>query len=535
MPVEERARALYPDFVAHEVEVPDWRLEDVLRRSAGQFPDQRALIFYQRHWTYREFLADAQHFARALQDRGLKEGDRVALMLPNCPQYAIGYYGVLMAGGVVAQVNPLSVERELQYLLEDSGATMIIALDQVLPRVLAVQGATVIERVLGVSLGGTVALEGVEDFWEVLRSASSDIPEAPVGDNQAVAVLQYTGGTTGRSKGAMLTHRNLVANLVQILAYNPQGMAMGGESFLSVIPLFHIYGVECCLNLCVFMGGKLVLLPRFDVTEVLETIRDQHVTLWPGVPTMYVALLQRPDVSEYGVDSIRICNSGSAPMPVELMERFETMTGAAILEGYGLSETSPVTHTNPYWGVRKPGTVGLPMPSTEYRVVDPNTGKDLEPGALGEIWVRGPQVMKGYWNRPDETQAALVDGGWFRTGDLGSYDEEGYLSIMDRLKDLIIASGYNVYPREIEELLYQHPDIVEAVVVGAPDAYRGETVRAVIVPRPGSGLTVEQLNEYLARNLAAYKRPKMIEFRDSLPKSAVGKILRRVVRDEKRS
>ncbi len=532
MPVEERARALYPDFIAHEVEVPDWRLEDVLRRSANQFADQDALVFYHRHWTYREFLHDAQRCARALQDRGLKEGDRVALMLPNCPQYAISYYGVLMAGGVVAQVNPLSVERELQYLLEDSGASMIVALDQVLPRVAAVRAATPIDGVIGVGLKGTVAADGVEDFWEVLRSASSDIPEPPTADNQAVAVLQYTGGTTGRSKGAMLTHRNLVANLIQLHAYTPDGMSLGSETFLGVIPLFHIYGVECVLNLCVYMGGRLVLLPRFDVTEVLEAIRDQHPTLWPGVPTMYVALLQRPDVSEYGVDSIRLCNSGSAPMPKELLERFEDTTGAAILEGYGLSETSPVTHTNPYWGVRKPGTVGLPLPSTEYRVVDPNTGADLGPGELGEIWIKGPQVMKGYWNRPEETQASLVDGQWFRTGDLGSYDEDGYLAIMDRLKDLIIASGYNVYPREIEEILYQHPDVVEAVVVGAPDSYRGETVRAVIVPRTGSGLTVELLNEYLARNLAAYKRPKMIEFRDSLPKSAVGKILRRVVRDE---
>ena len=532
MPVEERARALYPEFVPHEVEVPDWRLEDVLRRAADQFPDQDALVFYQRHWTYRQFLADVRRLARALQDRGLQEGDRVALMLPNCPQYAIGYYGVLMAGGIVAQVNPLSVERELQYLLEDSGASMIVALDQVLPRVAAVQAMTRLSRVIGVSLMGKVSTEGVEDFWEVLASAASDVPRPPSGDNRTVAVLQYTGGTTGRSKGAMLTHRNLVANLWQIHAFNPQGMAIGGEVFLGVIPLFHIYGVECVLNLCVFVGGKMVLLPRFDVAEVLETIRDQHVTLWPGVPTMYVALLQRPDVSEYEVHSIRICNSGSAPMPIELMERFEQTTGAAILEGYGLSETSPVTHTNPYWGVRKPGTVGLPVPSTQYRVVNPNTGEDLGPGELGEIWIKGPQVMKGYWNRPEETEATLVDGQWFRTGDLGSYDEAGYLSIMDRLKDLIIASGFNVYPREIEEVLYQHPDVVEAVVVGAPDAYRGETVRAVIVPRAGSGLTEDALNAYLSHNLAAYKRPKMIEFRDSLPKSAVGKILRRVVRDE---
>lgn len=532
MGIEERSRALYPADVPVTIDIPAWRVQDLLRESAERHPDHEALVFYSHHWTYAELWQAVRRFAAALQAGGLQAGDRVALMLPNCPHYVMAYYGTLLAGGIVTQMNPLLVERELQALLEDSGSTVMVAFEPLLPRVLTVKAQTPLRRVIGVSFDGSAARDGVEDFMAMLMASAPDL-QPVAGSPEDVAVLQYTGGTTGRPKGAMLTHRNLVANVLQSYHFSKSGMTVGEETALVVIPLFHVYGMTVGMNLGVFLAGKMVLLPRFEMGEVLHAIQEHHITLFPGVPTMYVGLLQVPDVDTYGVSSIRICNSGSAPMPMELMDRFEQRTGATILEGYGLSEASPVTHSNPYFGTRKPGTVGIAFPSTECRIVHPATGEDVAPGELGELLIRGPQVMKGYWNRPEDTAAALTPDGWLHTGDLASYDEEGYVSIMDRLKDLIIASGYNVYPREIEEVLYQHPDVVEAVVVGAPDAYRGETVRAVIVPRPGSGLTVDALEAYLRENLAAYKRPKIIEFREALPKSAVGKILRRVVRDER--
>lgn len=532
MGIEERSRKLFPPSVPSTIEVPPWRVEDLLKQAQDKYPEYSAISFYGKTWTYRELWQDARRFARALQDRGVNAGDRVALMLPNCPQFVIAYFGTLIAGGVVTQLNPLLVVRELEALLADSESTVIVAFEGTLDAVASVRDRTRLEQVIGVSLSGTVSAPGVEDFEIVLSSATAD-PAPVLGSANDLAALQYTGGTTGRSKGAMLTHRNLVANVLQVSVFAADSVVVGEEVMLAVIPLFHVYGMTVAMNYGVYLAAKMVLLPRFDLGEVLTSIKSHGVTLFPGVPTMYVALLQAPNLADYGVSSIRMCNSGSAPMPVELMGRFEERTGATIMEGYGLSESSPVTHSNPFWGTRKPGTVGIAAPSTECRIVDPEGGRDVEPGELGELWIRGPQVMKGYWKRPTETAETLLPDGWLRTGDVASYDEDGYVSIVDRLKDLIIASGYNVYPREIEEVLYQHPDVVEAVVVGAPDAYRGETVRAVIVPRPGSRLTVEALNEYLRANLASYKRPKMIEFRDSLPKSAVGKILRRVVRNER--
>lgn len=530
MPLEELGHKLYPPQVLRRIEIPELRVFDVLRETAEKYPERDAMIFYQSHWTYRQLWENVNRFARGLQDHGIKAGDRVALMLPNCPHYVIAYYGSLLAGAIVTQINPLLVERELTELLNDSGSRAIVALDALLARLALVRPQTGLDLVIGVSFQGSTAVDGVEDFGAVVADASDSLPYETAVEADDVAVLQYTGGTTGRSKGAMLTHRNLVGNVLQMFHFNE--LYPGEEISLIVIPLFHVYGMTVGLNLAVYLGATMVLLPRFELSEVAAAISQNRVTLWPGVPTMYVALLQVPNLDPAAISSIRICNSGSAPMPVEVMSRFEEETGSAILEGYGLTEASPVTHGHAVWTPRKPGTVGIPLPSTEFRIVDPHTLKDVSFGELGELWVRGPQVMKGYWNNPEETAVTIVEGGWLRTGDLCSCDDEGYLSVMDRLKDLIIASGYNVYPREIEEVLYQHPGVLEAVVVGAPDPYRGETVRAVVVPKPDSGLTEEELTQYLAQNLAAYKRPKILEFRTELPKSAVGKILRRVVREQ---
>jgi long-chain acyl-CoA synthetase len=332
----------------------------------------------------------------------------------------------------------------------------------------------------------------------------------------------------------MLTHRNLVANVLQSYEFFKLNMEIGKEKYLTVIPLFHVFGMTACMNMAVFTASESILLPRFDLEEVLNTIKKEQPTIFPGVPTMYVAITNHPQAENYCIDSIKVCNSGSAPMPVELLQEFERKTGSAILEGYGLSEASPTTHCNPMFADRKPGSVGIGLPSTDYRVVDLATGTiDMEAGELGELIIKGPQVMKGYWNMREETGQALRDG-WLYTGDIAKLDDDGFVYIMDRKKDMIIASGYNVYPREVEEVLYEHPAVREAVVIGVPDPYRGEEVKAILVLREGKNLTEEEVFHYCKQNLSAYKVPHLIEFRDELPKTNVGKILRRALRDEAR-
>ncbi|STO11546.1 Long-chain-fatty-acid--CoA ligase [[Flavobacterium] thermophilum] len=369
-------------------------------------------------------------------------------------------------------------------------------------------------------------------FDKFLAAGSGVVRPVPIEPMHDVAVLQYTGGTTGRSKGAMLTHRNIFANVLQCAEFFKGTFELGKERYLTVIPLFHVFAMTSGMNLAIYQGAENILLPRFELKEVLETIRDKQPTVFPGVPTMYVAITNTPGVEQYGISSIKTCNSGSAPMPLELMRDFEAKTGAVILEGYGLSEASPVTHCNPPFAARKPGTVGIGMPLTEYKVVDVATGtQELPPGEVGELIIRGPQVMKGYWNMPEETAAVLRDG-WLYTGDLASIDEEGYVTIVDRKKDLIIAGGYNIYPREIEEVLYEHPAVREAAAVGVPDPYRGETVKAIIVLKEGMQASEEEIIAHCRKNLAAYKVPRIVEFRAELPKTNVGKILRRALREE---
>lgn len=524
----------YTESVAAEVEIPNWSLPQMLAESVAKYPDSEAMTFYGHKTSYKELAAAVNAFASALQQAGVQKGDRVAIMLPNSPHFVISYYGILTAGGIVTQVNPMLVERELQYILEDSEAKAIVVLDSVYPRVKAVQAETNVETVVVVSLQpSNVGFATDRTFESFLKEGQGRPVEAVAIDAaEDIAILQYTGGTTGRSKGAMLTHRNLLANVVQSHEFFKHEFRPGEDRCLTVIPLFHVFGMTSCMNLTLYNGSSLVLLPRFDIKEVLETIQREKPTSFPGVPTMYVALTNYPGVEEYGVNSIQTCNSGSAPMPVELMREFERKTGAKVLEGYGLSEASPTTHCNPPFAERKPGSVGIGFPSTEYRIVDTATGEHEMPvGELGELIIRGPQVMKGYWHLPEESAKTLRDG-WLYTGDLARMDEDGYVYIMDRKKDLIIASGYNVYPREIEEIIYEHPAVKEAAVVGVPDAYRGETVKAFIVLKDGASVTEQEMSEYCKANMAAYKVPKMIEFRTELPKTNVGKVLRRTLREE---
>ncbi|PEJ57257.1 long-chain fatty acid--CoA ligase [Bacillus sp. AFS002410] len=522
----------YPEYIAKELLIPAKSIPEMFNEAVESFSSHYCLSFFGRKKTYKEVHTAVTSLASALQLNGIQKGDRVAIMLPNCPQYVISFYGILTVGGIVTQVNPMSVERELKDLLNDSGAETIIVLNSLYPTVKSIMDETKLQNIIVVSF--TESQENYDSgisFEKFLQSGGPDVKDVNVNCEEDVAILQYTGGTTGRSKGVMLTHRNLYANILQQKEFFKGAFDQGRERVLSIIPFFHVYGMTVCINLSVFMGNEMIILPRFEVQEVLNTIKSEQPTLFPGVPTMYVALINHPDSEKYGIDTMKICNSGSAPMPVELMKQFENKTGAMILEGYGLSEASPTTHCNPAFAVRKPGTVGIPYPSTDSKIVDLANGVDEVPvGEIGELIIKGPQVMKGYWNLPEETANTIKDG-WLYTGDIASVDEDGYVTILDRKKDMIIASGFNIYPREIEEVIYEHPLVKEAVVIGVPDNYRGETVKAVIVLKDGMNVSSVEMIEYCKSNLAAYKVPRMIEFRNELPKTNVGKILRRAIRE----
>ncbi len=523
-------------------------LPRALERAAAKYPHRPALDFLGRRMNYRQLWREVRNFAAAASSAGLRPGDRMAIMLPNSPQFVIAFYGALLAGLTVVNVNPMYTPSELDYQLVDSGADALVILDLLWPRYAEIAA----ERPLKL-----LVRTGIQDYLPFPKNllfplkakkegtwpknpggipwrrflASGGEPPALELDLDRVALLQYTGGTTGRPKGAMLSHRNLAANALQVQAWIPD-FKEGQEVVLGVIPFFHVYGMTVAMNLAIVGAGKLVLLPRWHVGEVLRTIVRTHPSLFPGVPTMYVAINTYPRVGDYDLTSIRACISGSAPLPVEVAETFEKITGAKLVEGYGLTEAAPVTHANPIYGRRKTGSIGLPLPSVEARVVG-SDDEDLPPGEVGELVVKGPNVMMGYWNRPEETAQTLKDG-WLFTGDVARMDEEGYFYIVDRKKDMIIAGGYNIYPREVEEVLYQHPAVKEAAVVGVPDAYRGETVKAFVVLKEGYAgeVSEEDLRAFAKERLAAYKVPKLWEFREELPKTAVGKILRRRLREE---
>lgn len=546
---------LYPPEIQHHLDYPRIPLYQILVDSAALFPDHEAVYFMGKRLKYRQILSLSYRFAHLLRSLGVKKSDRVAIMLPNTPQYIFAFYGTLMAGGIVVQTNPLYVERELVQQMNDAEAKVILALDQHYPLLQKVIGQTSLEHAL---------FTGIQDFlpfpknilypllqkrngkplprieegahFHLLKKEMKAVSDKPIHEKidpeEDIALLQYTGGTTGVPKGVMLTHRNLVANVVQSKGwiYKTQ---MGKEKVVAALPFFHVYGMTVALNLGVLIGASILTVPRFQAKEILKLIHEERGTLFPGAPTMYIALIHHPEIQKYDLSSIEACLSGSAPLPVEVQIRFEELTGGRLVEGYGLSETSPVTHANLIYGKRIVGSIGLPWPDTEAKIVDLATGEDLPPGQVGEVAIRGPQVMKGYWRRPEETEKAFLNG-WFLTGDVGYMDEEGFFYIVDRKKDMIIAGGYNIYPREVEEVLYTHPAVKEAAVVGVPDPYRGETVKAFIVRKEGAAVTEEELNRYCREKMAAYKVPRLYEFRDELPKTMVGKVLRRVLAEEEK-
>jgi len=546
----------YEPQVPPTLQYPQRPLHANLEESAHKYPQATATIFMDARLTYAQLNALADRFAAGLQRMGVKKGDRVAIYVANCPQFIIGYYGALKAGAIVAPFNPLYAAREVEHQLKDCGAETMLVMSRFYPIVKQVRARTALKRVIVtnikeyfpplIKLLFTLAKEKHEGdrqdlsgetntygFHELINQAPAR-PSPPQVTPEDTAVLLYTGGTTGVPKGAELTHANVLANALQCRHWM-HDIQEAREVVLTALPLYHSFGMTTCMNISVLTAGAMLLIPNpRDLLTLMKNVNTHHPTIFPGVPTMYVAFNNFPDIHKYNVRSIRACISGAAGLPVEVQKRFQKLTGGRLVEGFGLSEASPVTHGNPVYGQNKIGTIGLPFPDTEARIVDLETGsQDLPPGEIGELILRGPQVMKGYWNMPKETEIALRNG-WLYTGDIARMDEEGYFQIVDRKKDMIIAGGFNVYPRDVEEVLYQNPKVKEAVVAGIPDPYRGETVKAYIILKEGQTATAEEIIEFCKGKMAKYKVPTAVEFRKELPKTIVGKILRRTLVEEEK-
>lgn len=543
----------WPENVPQSIKYPDAPLYELLRRTAQVYPNNTAIQFFGKRIAYRELDSLTDRFAAALSGLGVKKGDRVALFLPNMPEFVIAYYGALKVGAVVTAVSPLSKEREAAHQLHDAEAETVVVLDVFYPVVKAIQGRTVLKRAIVARmkdfmpgakafLGGLLGkvpsrrvepAEGVYFFSELLaKYAYAEAPEVRVFPRSDVAALQYTGGTTGVPKGAMLTHSNLVSNAVMCAEWLTARTS--SEVFLTVLPLFHIYGMTTSMNAAVYLAGAMVLLPRFQPKEVLKVIQQYKVTIFCGVPTMYSVLVGHPDVGKYNLSSLKFCISGAAPLNVEVQRRFMKASGGVLVEGYGLSECSPVTHCNPLDKTLKTvkvGSIGVPWPDTEAMIVDLKSGEEAKVGKTGELAVRGPQVMKGYWNMPEETDVVLRDG-WLYTGDVGRMDEDGYFFITDRKKDMIKYKGYSVYPRELEAILMEHPAVKECAVASKIDETAGEIPKAFIVLKEGASASEEELMDYVKERVAPYKRIREIEFRKELPKTLLGKALRRQLKKE---
>ncbi len=546
--------AQYDSRVLPSLSYPEVPLPQVLAQAAARFPDRPAILFYGRVIRYSELNALVNRFAQALSQQGVGKGSVVGIMLPNLPQTVIAFYGSLRAGATVTMINPLYVEPEIQQQVKDSGCETLLVFDQFYPRVEPLLRQGHLKRVIVTGVADYLPwlkrllypLKARREGQRVRPPAHPavhafrpllEVPPEPPAVSVApddTALLQYTGGTTGVPKGVVLTHRNLVSNMWQCRQWCTT-LREGEEVVLGVLPFFHVYGMSVCQNLAISLGCALVLLPRFQVREVLEAITRERITLFPGIPAMYAAINSYQNLGRYNLRSVRICISGSGPLHPSIQERFESLTGARLVEGYGLTEAAPVTHVNPIGqpiGERRTRSIGVPLPDTDARIMDAETGqRELPIGEIGELVVRGPQVMRGYWRRDDETRQVLRDG-WLYTGDMARRDENGYFYIEDRKKDMIKSGGENVYPREVEEVLLRHPKVKDAVVVGIPQELRGELIKAYVVLKEGETAASADLLEHCRKELARFKVPKRVEFRKELPKTIVGKVLRRVLVEE---
>jgi long-chain acyl-CoA synthetase len=530
----------YDFWVPESMNYAQTSLYQILALASSLQGDKTATAFLGAELTYYEIKQQADKLAAALSQIGIAKGDRVGIMLPNCPQYIIGIFAVLRLGAIVVNINPIYTPREVELVAKDSGMRALIAFETVAPIVLSVKPNSQIENVIITSLlqysakpeAAAPIPEGTLSFTELINNASdAKAPRVEIDAKEDIAILQYTGGTTGVPKGAMITHYNAFANVLQIHMWGREFYKAGEGRVLLVIPFYHIYALTCGILLGAWQASMMILIPKYDVNMLLEAIKKYEPTYFPAVPTLFISLLNHSEAKKFGLDKVRRFNSGSAPLPVEVIEQFEHMSGAMVYEGYGLTEASPTTHSTPTLAKRKIGSIGLPITGTECKIVDLEKGEREVPlGEDGELCIRGPQVMKGYWNKPEETELALRNG-WLYTGDIAHMDEDGFFYIVQRKKDMIIVSGFNVYPGEVEDVLFGHPAVMEAAVIGVPDDYRGESVKAFVVLKSDSQVTAEELLAYCRERLAKYKLPASIEITESLPKSNVGKILRRVLRD----
>ncbi len=535
----------WPKDVPKNLEYPKVPLHAILEKTAKDHPEKAAVAYFEREITYRELDSLSNQFAGALNALGVKKDDRVAVFLPNIPQFVIAYYGVLKAGAVLTAISPLHKEREVEHQLDDSEAETVVALDSLYPIVEKVWSKTSLRNVIITSLeeyaSKTTAMPSTVEqnpnvlvFQELLIEAAKP-SSVRINAEEDLAALQYTGGTTGTAKGAMLTHLNLVSNAIAFAAWI-KGTATQ-ETFLTALPLFHIYGMTTSMNVPIRLAAKMVLLPRFASQMALESIQQHRVTVFCGVPTMYSVLLANPELGRFDLTSIRVCISGASPLPPQVQKKFMQITDGFLAEGYGLTEASPVTHCNPVDKTMRTvrlGSIGLPLPDTYARIVDVETGeRSLNSGETGELAVKGPQVMKGYWKRPEEN-ALVLRNGWLLTGDIGKMDQDGYFYITDRKKNLIKYKDYSVYPREVEDVIYEHPSVKLCAVIGKPSPTVGEIPKAFVVLREGAEATELEIMAFVKEKVAPYKAIREVEFRKELPISAAGKVLRRVLQEEEK-
>ena len=543
--------AHYDKGVPETVTYEETCLPEFLDRSAQRFPDTMALLFQGYKVTYRELKEMVDRFATCLADFGIQKGDSVAILLPNVIPCVVGYYAILKIGGIAVMNNPLYTDRELEHQFNDSGSKLLITLDLLGNRMIDLRPKTSIKQIIYTSIGDYLPfpknllfplvgkkkglkadVKSAPDVYrwkDTLERLDGRPPKVKLSFDDT-AMYQYTGGTTGVSKGVMLTHSNLSKQVQHIRAWFPE-LNDGEEIMLGALPFFHVFGLSTTMNFSIYAGWGNILIPKPQPEQLMEAITKFKPTFAPLVPTMFIGLLNHPGIDQANLTSIKGCFSGSAPLPVEVIRDFEAKTGSTIVEGFGMTESSPVTHINPFVGERKVGSIGLPISDTECRIVDLNDGETNMPlGESGELLLKGPQVMKGYWNKPEATAETLTDG-WLHTGDIGMMDEDGYFYIVDRKKDMIISGGYNVYPRDIEEVFFEHPKVLEAAALGVPHPKRGEQVKVFVVLKEGETGTEEEFFAYCKDKLAAYKLPTMIEFRDDLPKTNVGKVLKKDLRE----
>jgi len=514
----------WPIGVPKQIEYPKVPLQQILTKASQIHPEKTAIAYEEQNITYMQLETLSNQFANTLAKLGVNKGDRVAIFLPNIPAFIVAFFGILKAGAVVSTISSMHREREVEHQLADSGAQTVVTLDTLHPIVEKVKEKTQVKNVI--TTGSNKETNPLLFDQLIQNSPKTDL-KIKIDPNQDLAALQYTGGTTGKAKGAMLTHTNLLSNALAFATWIRTTQTQ--DTFLTALPLFHIYGMTTSMTAPISVAAKMVLTPKFDPTKILETIQNHKVTVFCGVPTMYSALLAHPQLPKYDLSSIRVCISGASPLPPQVQKHFMKITGGFLAEGYGLTEASPVTHCTPVDKSKKTikiGSIGLPLPDTDAKIVDIQTGALLKQGETGELAVKGPQIMKGYWQKTRETKQVLQDG-WLLTGDIAHMDNQGYFYITDRKKDLIKYKDYSVYPREIEDILYEHPKIKLCAVVGKPDAFVGEVPKAYIVLKDGAEVTEKQIMDFVNQKVAPYKAIREVEFRSDLPLSGAGKVLKR--------